>query len=59
MFKFIETDSIKNAYLIAPWATVFRKHNNGYMAFLNKNYLLGWKKRSKKYYLPQENENDT
>lgn len=50
MFAFLKTDSIKLARKDAPWATKFRKHSDGYMAFLDNETFKEWKNKYHVFY---------
>lgn len=50
MLVFIDNSCARCARQYAPWALIFAKHRNGYMAFLSKKDFLYWKRKLKKFY---------
>lgn len=50
MLKFVRAENWNDARNLAPWATIYRKHNGGYMAFLRARDFRKWKQKLKKYY---------
>lgn len=50
MHSFLNTETFKEAQRMAPWATTFRKFEDGYMAFLDKKTRNYWKKNLIQFY---------
>jgi hypothetical protein len=57
MMSFVKSPNMKKARDFAPWANIFKKYGNGYMAFLDEYTFDFWKKNLKIFYKKRtENE---